>query len=312
VGKRLIVPEGRRAVAFKNLQSFYRTPSPGNNRTPCRKQLGFTLIELLIVIAILAILAALLFPVFAQARERARQTACANNLRQIGKAIELYAGDWEDTLPLCLGNLGFVGNFGPYGSHSRWKLLIDPYLKNRSVWVCPSNPMADALDNSFLIYPNQKPLSYASPPQSVFPWHPISYTGCEPLFIGKNDGQFTEGASPLEDQGQEGWHAPPRSFSEIPNPSGNIMVYEWPDNTGGFPYAWSASADQNTYWDLGKYLPIWHHGGGNWLFADGHVKWMTPRQTLTPQVLWANDIPWNRLDPQATLKFLNQFPQYRH
>jgi prepilin-type N-terminal cleavage/methylation domain-containing protein len=89
---------------------------------------GFTLIELLVVIAIIAILAAILFPVFAKAREKARQTACLSNGRQIGTAYMMYAQDYDEMLlPAC------VGTGGP-----RWFNLVQPYMKSDRVLVCPS------------------------------------------------------------------------------------------------------------------------------------------------------------------------------
>ena len=65
----------------------------------CRQKRGFTLIELLVVIAIIAILAAILFPVFAQARAKARQSACLSNMKQLGTGLTMYAQDWDETLP---------------------------------------------------------------------------------------------------------------------------------------------------------------------------------------------------------------------
>ena len=95
---------------------------------------GFTLIELLVVIAIIAILAAILFPVFAQAREKARQTQCTNNLKQIGTAVQMYSQDYDEMMPYLAYNGG-----NTLGVH--WFDSLTPYIKNAGVWRCPSaNP----------------------------------------------------------------------------------------------------------------------------------------------------------------------------
>jgi prepilin-type N-terminal cleavage/methylation domain-containing protein/prepilin-type processing-associated H-X9-DG protein len=90
---------------------------------------GFTLIELLVVIAIIAILAAILFPVFAQARESARKTSCLNNCKQTGTAIVMYVQDWDGAYPLAWTDKGEVG----------YDVTLFPYIKNKAVYECPSN-----------------------------------------------------------------------------------------------------------------------------------------------------------------------------
>jgi prepilin-type N-terminal cleavage/methylation domain-containing protein len=106
---------------------------------------GFTLIELLVVIAIIAILAAILFPVFAQAREKARQTQCVSNCRQIGMGIQMYLNDWDETFPRmddCIApnripyQPNATGCSGPYGqrvNHYKWQYWIWPYVKTHRV-----------------------------------------------------------------------------------------------------------------------------------------------------------------------------------
>ena len=121
---------------------------------------GFTLIELLVVIAIIAILAAILFPVFAQAREKARQSSCLSNLKQLGTAIVLYCDDYDETLPHAVMNQSAVPGYdmsypgfkfftydmiwtGPL-QWNTWMDCIFPYVKNINMYICPSGHKTSA------------------------------------------------------------------------------------------------------------------------------------------------------------------------
>jgi len=94
------------------------------------------LIELLVVVAIIAILAAILFPVFAQAREKGRQITCASNLRNLGSAVLMYVQDYDEQFPLAAyaSGAGFL----------TWNDLTDPYAKNQAIWHCPSSQVKKA------------------------------------------------------------------------------------------------------------------------------------------------------------------------
>ncbi|MGE0002453.1 MAG: type II secretion system protein [Fimbriimonadaceae bacterium] len=95
---------------------------------------GFTLIELLVVIAIIAVLAAILFPVYSQAKQSAKATACSSNIRQMQLGVQLYLADHDDTYPLAAYPQGAGFNI--------WHDLVDPYMKNKEVWLCPSSTLA--------------------------------------------------------------------------------------------------------------------------------------------------------------------------
>ncbi len=106
---------------------------------------AFTLIELLVVIAIIAILAAILFPVFAKAREKARQSSCQSNLKQIGLSSNMYLQDYDEMLVRWYYDKGAgngptdpLGSQWTAGGRFSWQNLMYPYMKNAQIWVCPS------------------------------------------------------------------------------------------------------------------------------------------------------------------------------
>ena len=185
---------------------------------------GFTLIELLVVIAIIAILAAILFPVFARAREKARQASCMSNEKQIGLGFAMYAQDYDEKLTCCW--IGDAWNSTAVGNYA-WCDVLQPYVKNTQLFVCPSRP--------YFMGSRQLPLSY-----------------------GINCG-FMQFAS----------------LGQIPRPAEKIIVGDmW--NQGGDPRvspgnAWVPAMAAGG----GCSAPITtHNDGGNFLFCDGHVKWM--------------------------------------
>ena len=121
-----------------------------------RSHRGFTLIELLVVIAIIAILAAILFPVFAQARERARQTACLSNLKQIGLGFAMYVQDYDELLPDRRDlKVSLPGGWRPWTSwptsdpRTGWAaIVLQPYTHDYRIWTCPSikgGPLGNAV-----------------------------------------------------------------------------------------------------------------------------------------------------------------------
>jgi prepilin-type N-terminal cleavage/methylation domain-containing protein len=119
---------------------------------------GFTLIELLVVIGIIAILAALLFPVFARAKHAAKQSGCASNLSQIGKAISMYMGDHDDVFPHALDA---SDKYNPqiWEWYPEWHAripympllhdVLQPYVKSKPLFHCPADSGAQMLDNHY-------------------------------------------------------------------------------------------------------------------------------------------------------------------
>jgi len=118
---------------------------------------GFTLIELLVVIAIIAILAAILFPVFAQARDAARKTTCLSNCKQLGLAHLMYAQDYDETLATSW-SYGFAGEFN---------FFIQPYIKSQNILLCPNRTASTILWGVTIVAPRTTPCNANMAPGSI-------------------------------------------------------------------------------------------------------------------------------------------------
>jgi prepilin-type N-terminal cleavage/methylation domain-containing protein/prepilin-type processing-associated H-X9-DG protein len=235
-----------------------------------RKRRGFTLIELLVVIAIIAILAAILFPVFAQARDKARQASCLSNCKQLGLSLMMYAGDYDDTLPPAK-----IGNSPPYRHTcasagegyplwpAYWQDVVQPYLKNRQVLRCPSRPERG-------YQPNKADKPVDGNPESLR----FGYIG-----------NYWAFASDTSAKAVTGWIAHGRTMASIANPSQLIFVLEG-FNNGCPEVRWAVA--ENVDCSV-------HNGGSTYIFADGHAKWLRVARTLDPVNLWADE----GFDPKA-------------
>jgi prepilin-type N-terminal cleavage/methylation domain-containing protein/prepilin-type processing-associated H-X9-DG protein len=191
---------------------------------------GFTLIELLVVIAIIAILAAILFPVFARAREKARQSSCASNIKQICLAVNMYVQDYDETLPMAIA--------GMPPTIFTISETLDPYIKNRQIWDCPSKQQS--VDLSAIGKPN---VSYSVDVGTEVP----SGSSSGRLFGVPAAGTFS------------------CSLAQIDAPSSTAIVC---DATGAVDAAFTSTIVEDDR----------HNDGCNYGYADGHVKWDRPEK----------------------------------
>lgn len=243
------------------------------------KKSGFTLIELLVVIAIIAILAAILFPVFAQAREKARQTSCISNLKQLGTSIQMYIQDYDETYPV-----GSPDNWW----YDIWGITTQPYIKNVQIFKCPSDSTQGISDEW-----------WAGPK--------ISYA-CNGLIKWVNGANRVIGVMGLN---QTSWLSDTVvPMSKVGRPSDTILLSEkhdadnrmwfgprsmfysdskWNDAWGCGAIPTGTKNPNNAYPDgPNGCVSDKHNGVAGFAFCDGHVKAMKPAQT-NPGPLYSND-----------------------
>ena len=203
-----------------------------------RTRVGFTLIELLVVIAIIAILAAILFPVFARAREKARQTSCLSNVRQLATATDMYVQDYDESFPK-----GLMLNAPPW---TCWMNVIDPYVKNHQMFRCPSL-RRNSTTATVPIFSDLRMY------ESGYGWN-----------VGTHTGGFADGMGY-----SAGSTDPWVSLGMVEAPAEMILLADIVINQQSWYYLWYYDGALQVH-----QLPKCHNGGGNYAYADGHAKFM--------------------------------------
>jgi prepilin-type N-terminal cleavage/methylation domain-containing protein/prepilin-type processing-associated H-X9-DG protein len=239
---------------------------------------GFTLIELLVVIAIIALLAAILFPVFAQARKKAEQTACLTHQRELGQAVMMYLSDYDHVYPPAAEGTGLVAN---------WAERLFPYVKSLEVYRCPTQGIAyDVLRR----------------------WYNLGRSQAERIYAVYGVRNFSANAYVIA------WINPPypragpgvvRPEAQVDEPARTIILNECvgvgtvlhraPDGTpvpNNMQWWWAisdecwvcAEADRDQDLDANFWTSlIAHNNGSNYTLADGHARWFRPDQTYMPR-----------------------------
>jgi prepilin-type N-terminal cleavage/methylation domain-containing protein len=272
------------------------------------RKAGFTLIELLVVIAIIAILAAILFPVFAQARESARKATCISNTKQLGLGVMMYVQDYDEMYPCNSWDTPAIGTAdndthnANFLSAVQWPWRILPYMKNKQIFVCSSDPdpkngwTGYGLTNSCSdgdAWGVPTPISYAHNQ------HLFGYGGAPEIGVC--------GAGPCCFGPPPDWAVfyQPMSLAAVPSPASTYMLGDY---ARGFMETWwinnlrasnytrvynqsapggGATADNTEPWASRRLLPnVSRHQLGTCItYADGHSKWRSG-QAITSGEDW--------------------------
>lgn len=218
---------------------------------------GFTLVELLVVIAVLALLAAILFPVLLHSREAARRGSCASQLKQIGMAIVQYTQDYDELYPYCawLQRPSEPDNTMALGK------VLEPYHKHGAFWRCPSDSL------------------HSGPVDASY--HTASYAYNTWYFC--HDGRGP--ADPPHSMGLSSLNNPSDvaiAWGAWTTNSGQSFIFDHPNGGQGYP----CSRIEGSPFSTDSSIQRGHLQGGNFCYADGHVKWQSSA-TIQQQIMAA-------------------------
>lgn len=276
---------------------------------------AFTLIELLVVIAIIAILAAILFPVFAQAREQARKISCLSNIKQLGTAIAMYTQDYDENIVLdcTTDNQTFFDT---------WQDLVQPYAKNYAIVICPDSPYQDSANvqtdfqywMSYGIFPTAASLGYP-----YFLTRQAAWFQNYALPNEKYDGLAGAGISNGSAYGWPQGSFPSATLARVARPAEYALLFDsnnfdgWQGVYGaqvglgycggwvGYDYSFFGPQPRHTggsnICDINTRATAYGQGMFNVGFLDGHAKSFKPGQFLqnnpaqpdTLLYLWPNN-----------------------